>query len=62
MHLARSLSGASYAAIGRYFGNRDHTTVMHACRKTAAAAAAEPDLQQLIERLSLRLSAEDVGP
>jgi chromosomal replication initiator protein len=60
MHLARTLTGASFAEIGRYFGNRDHTTVMHACRKTAATAAAEPQVQH-IERLSLRLAAEEVG-
>jgi len=61
MHLARQLTGASFAEIGRYFGNRDHTTVMHACRKTAASAAADPQVQQLLAQLSLRLSAEETG-
>jgi chromosomal replication initiator protein len=33
MYVARKLTGASYPEIGRAFGDRDHTTVMHADRK-----------------------------
>ena len=36
MHLARVLTASSLAEIGAYFGGRDHTTVLHACRKTEA--------------------------
>ena len=61
MHLARTLTGASYAEIGRYFGDRDHTTVMHACRKTVAAAADDPQVQRLVDELSLRLAAEETS-
>lgn len=32
MHLAKECSGMSLSHIGRSFGGRDHTTVMHACR------------------------------
>jgi chromosomal replication initiator protein len=32
MHLARTLTGSSFAAIGAYFGGRDPATVRHACR------------------------------
>lgn len=35
MYLARELTSAPLAEIGRFFGDRDHTTVMHACRKMA---------------------------
>jgi chromosomal replication initiator protein len=34
MSLAWELTGKSLEAIGRYFGKRDHTTVLHACRRT----------------------------
>jgi chromosomal replication initiator protein len=36
MFLCKELTGASYPEIGSEFGNRDHTTVMHSCRKIDA--------------------------
>ncbi len=33
MFFAKELVGASYPDIGKAFGGRDHTTIMHACRK-----------------------------
>lgn len=33
MALCRELSGRSLPDIGQFFGGRDHTTVMHACRE-----------------------------
>ena len=33
MYLARELTPLSLEEIGGYFGGRDHTTVLHACRK-----------------------------
>ena len=32
MALCREFTNQSLPGIGRYFGNRDHTTVLHACR------------------------------
>lgn len=34
--LARNLTPYSYPQIGRRFGNRDHTTIMHGCRRIEA--------------------------
>lgn len=59
MHLCRRLTGASYAEIGRYFGNRDHTTVLHSCRKAAAELAENLPLQRLVDELAAGLSAEE---
>lgn len=59
MHLCRRLTGSSYAAIGRYFGNRDHTTVLHSCRKAAMELAENVPLQRLIEELAASLAAEE---
>jgi chromosomal replication initiator protein len=35
MYLIRDLIGESFQQIGHWFSRRDHTTVMHACRKIA---------------------------
>jgi chromosomal replication initiator protein len=37
MYLARQLTGLSLEQIGAYFGGRDHSTVLHACRKVEQA-------------------------
>ena len=59
MLLARELTGQSYAQIGKFFGNRDHTTVMHACKKAAQAVADDARMRQTLEDLKLQLFAEE---
>lgn len=44
MHLARSVTGLSFQAIGAYFGGRDPATVRHACRMAADRLATDPAL------------------
>lgn len=44
MHLARTVTGQSFQAIGKYFGNRDPATVRHACQAAAERIAADPAL------------------
>ncbi len=41
MYLARKMTNQSLPWIGRFFGDRDHTTVLHACRKIEAMCAAD---------------------
>lgn len=41
MYLSRQLTTMSLPEIGRHFGNRDHTTVMHAIRKIAEMILAD---------------------
>jgi len=41
MYLARELTDHSLPHIGREFGGRDHTTVLHACRRVAARIAVD---------------------
>ena len=43
MYLARELTDQTLPAIGRAFGGRNHTTVMHACRRTAERIATDPE-------------------
>jgi len=42
MYLAKELTEHSLPSIGREFGGRDHTTVMHACRRVAVQIGATP--------------------
>jgi chromosomal replication initiator protein len=42
MYIARERVGATLTQIGRSFGGRDHTTVMHACRKIQQLSREDP--------------------
>jgi chromosomal replication initiator protein len=57
MYLARRRTGASYAQIGRQFGDRDHTTVLYACRKVLAAAQADDLLLKTADDLASQVAA-----
>jgi chromosomal replication initiator protein len=51
MYLARELTSESLPAIGRQFGGRDHTTVLHACRKASARIDADADARDVVDKL-----------
>ncbi len=51
MYLARELTGASLPAIGREFGGRDHTTVLHACRRASSRISSDTDSRAAVEKL-----------
>jgi len=51
MYLARELTGESLPAIGRHFGGRDHTTVMHACRRTSVRIASDDASREAVAKL-----------
>jgi chromosomal replication initiator protein len=55
MYLARELTDESLPAIGRHFGGRDHTTVMHACRRTSARIEADATTRTAVEKLEHKL-------
>ena len=50
MYLARELTGLSLPRLGAAFG-RDHTTVLHACRKVGAEVTNDTELAQRIRDL-----------
>ena len=56
MLLARRLTPQSMNRIGDHFGGRDHTTVMHAIRKTEAQLDDDADLRQAANEISEKLS------
>src|SRR5262245_55539832 len=51
MYLARQLTPLSLGEIGDYFGGRDHTTVLHACRKVEQALPRDPGLSGAVRQL-----------
>jgi chromosomal replication initiator protein len=55
MYLARELTSESLPTIGRKFGGRDHTTVLHAWKRTEKRIAESPELRGAVDRLRQRL-------
>ena len=56
MYLARELTMRSLPEIGKRFGGRDHTTVLHACRRIAALCDEDPLFKQEVDFLKNVLS------
>jgi chromosomal replication initiator protein len=56
MYLARELTDESLPAIGRHFGDRDHTTVMYACRRASARIAGDAAVREAVEKLRATLT------
>ncbi|MBY0524995.1 MAG: hypothetical protein K2R98_16435 [Gemmataceae bacterium] len=56
MYLARQLTGLSLQEIGAYFGGRDHSTVLHACRKVEGCFDADAALQGTLRQLRADLA------
>ena len=55
MYLSRELTGASLPAIGREFGGRDHTTVLHACRRATERLDSDEGSRQAVHSLFVEL-------
>ncbi|MBE0659958.1 MAG: chromosomal replication initiator protein DnaA [Bryobacteraceae bacterium] len=51
MYLTKELTQASLPEIGRAFGGKHHTTVLHSVRKVEEMRQADPDLHRLIQSL-----------
>jgi len=51
MYLAKQLTARSLPEIGRKFGGRDHTTVMHAVRKIEELRGADPNFAEDVDLL-----------
>lgn len=57
MYVAKEISQASFGRVGKQFGGRDHTTVLHACRKVAAATRHDLLLGRLAEEFARQVAA-----
>jgi chromosomal replication initiator protein len=56
MYLSRELTMRSLPEIGRRFGDRDHTTVLHACRRIVELCSTDAVLKQEVDFLKQVLS------
>jgi chromosomal replication initiator protein len=57
MYLAKQLTSRSLPEIGRKFGNRDHTTVMHACTRVAEIMGVDAGFAEDVELLRRMLES-----
>jgi chromosomal replication initiator protein len=59
MYLSRELTDATLPAIGQAFGGRNHTTVLHACRRATERISADADAYELVRGLTADLQDTD---
>lgn len=65
MYLARVLLGMSFPQIGMRFGGKDHSTVIHACKRVRAADLPDHQLRELHglhAALTAGLTVRPAGP
>jgi chromosomal replication initiator protein len=55
MYLSRELTDSSLPRIGRHFGGRDHTTVIHATSKIARLIREDRSVYNLVQELTARV-------
>jgi chromosomal replication initiator protein len=55
MYLARELTDRTLPAIGDAFGGRDHSTVLHAVKRTTTRIATDPEAYEVVCELTDRL-------
>jgi chromosomal replication initiator protein len=55
MYLSRELTDSSLPKIGKQFGGRDHTTVIHATSKIARVIREDRDVYNLVQELTARI-------
>lgn len=57
IYLCRQRLKCSYPELGRHFGHRDHTSVMHAVKKVEALRATDADLRGHIDAIERKLGS-----
>ncbi|MGH3053123.1 MAG: helix-turn-helix domain-containing protein, partial [Gaiellaceae bacterium] len=55
MYLCRELTDSSLPKIGKKFGGRDHTTVMHATAKIGKLIQEDRSVYNLVQELTARI-------
>ncbi len=52
MYFSRELTNHSFPEIGSFFGKKDHSTVMHACRKISKECEQNEEFRRFLDRLA----------
>ena len=58
MYICRTMTDLSLPKIGDYFGNRDHTTVLHACEKINTELRTNDVLKEVILNIEEAIRAD----
>jgi len=58
MYLCRQRLKCSFPELGRAFGNRDHTTVMSACRRVESLRKQDPEVNAHLQAIEHKLASE----
>jgi chromosomal replication initiator protein len=58
MYLCRQRLKCSFPELGRAFGNRDHTTVMSACRRVESLRKQDPQVNAHLQAIENKLASE----
>ena len=58
MYLCRKIMDKSLPDVGKFFGGRDHSTVIHSCEKIANEIEMDEKLRVLVEDLEIRIKGE----
>jgi hypothetical protein len=61
IYLCRTLTPHALPKIGRQFGGRDHTTILHAFRRVGDIIAKDNKLREVVETLAYRLGGDCNG-
>ncbi len=55
MYMAREMTSMSLVDVGEIFGGRDHSTVMHACRKITSEMSEKREIYNYVNELTVHL-------
>jgi chromosomal replication initiator protein len=58
MYICRDMTDLSLPKIGEFFGNRDHTTVLHACDKISGEIKINESLREVVKNLELSIKED----
>jgi chromosomal replication initiator protein len=58
MYLCRELTNLSLPKIGQQFGGRDHTTVIHACKKIGSLMTERRPIYNQVTELTTRIKQQ----